>query len=116
MPIYEYRCEQCGHEFEKLQKVSEQGKIQVCLECGAEAAKQLISKVGFRLKGQGWYETDFKSDKEKKKNLATDSTNTNASSSETKTASKSSSNTSDSKSSGSNTASKTSSSQAKSSE
>jgi putative FmdB family regulatory protein len=66
MPIYEYRCDACGHELEVLQKVSET-PLQECPECGKQALKKLVSAAGFRLKGSGWYETDFKRDK--KRNL-----------------------------------------------
>jgi putative FmdB family regulatory protein len=66
MPIYEYRCEACGHEFEQLQKISDE-PLKDCPECGEPALKKLISAAGFRLKGSGWYETDFK--KGAKKNL-----------------------------------------------
>jgi putative FmdB family regulatory protein len=67
MPIYEYRCEVCGHELEKLQKVAD-APLTDCPACGKPTLKKLISAAGFRLKGGGWYETDFKSG-EKKKNL-----------------------------------------------
>ena len=61
MPIYEYRCAACGHEFEKLQKMSDPDPDS-CPECGKKGAvSRLISAAGFRLKGGGWYETDFKS-------------------------------------------------------
>ena len=60
MPIYEYRCDNCGHEMEVLQKVNEPPLV-TCPECAAEALKKKISAAGFRLKGGGWYETDFKS-------------------------------------------------------
>ncbi len=60
MPIYEYRCEDCGHEMEKLQKMSDPALTE-CPECKQDALKKVISAVGFRLKGAGWYETDFKS-------------------------------------------------------
>jgi putative FmdB family regulatory protein len=66
MPIYEYRCDACGHELEILQKMSDE-PLQECPDCGKKALKKLISAAGFRLKGGGWYETDFKSGK--KKNL-----------------------------------------------
>ena len=66
MPIYEYRCESCGHELEKMQKISD-APLTECPACGASALKKLISAAGFRLKGSGWYETDFK--KAGKKNL-----------------------------------------------
>jgi putative FmdB family regulatory protein len=59
MPFYEYRCEACGHELEALQKVSDDPLVD-CPECGRPALKKLLSAAGFRLKGGGWYETDFK--------------------------------------------------------
>lgn len=59
MPIYEYKCDSCGHQFEKLQKISDE-VIRVCPECGTESVRKLVSAPGFRLKGGGWYETDFK--------------------------------------------------------
>ncbi len=59
MPIYEYRCDRCGHEKEYLQKVSDP-LITVCPSCGESAMKKLISAAGFQLKGSGWYATDFK--------------------------------------------------------
>ena len=68
MPIYEYRCEHCGHELEKMQKISD-APLTDCPECGQPALKKLISAAGFRLKGGGWYETDFKKSGDKKKNL-----------------------------------------------
>ncbi|MBL3528258.1 MAG: zinc ribbon domain-containing protein [gamma proteobacterium endosymbiont of Lamellibrachia anaximandri] len=64
MPIYEYRCDSCGHEFEALQKMSDE-PLTVCSECDKPDLKKLISAAGFRLKGGGWYETDFKSGKKK---------------------------------------------------
>lgn len=66
MPFYEYRCEACGHELEALQKVSD-APLTDCPACGKPTLKKLISAAGFRLKGGGWYETDFKGGK--KKNL-----------------------------------------------
>lgn len=69
MPIYEYRCEACGHEFEKLQKISDPA-ITECPICHKNEVKKLISAAAFRLKGGGWYETDFK--KDGKRNLAGD--------------------------------------------
>jgi putative FmdB family regulatory protein len=59
MPIYEYRCEACGHEMEAIQKMSDPA-LTDCPECGQPSLKKLISAAGFRLKGGGWYETDFK--------------------------------------------------------
>jgi putative FmdB family regulatory protein len=67
MPIYEYRCEGCGQKLEKLQKVSDP-PLTDCPACGRQTLKKVISPVGFRLKGSGWYETDFKKG-DKKKNL-----------------------------------------------
>jgi putative FmdB family regulatory protein len=68
MPIYEYRCNNCGHEMEAMQKLADD-PLKDCPECAEPALKKLISPVGFRLKGSGWYETDFKTG-DKKKNLA----------------------------------------------
>ena len=67
MPIYEYRCAECGHELEKLQKISDAPLLD-CPACGKPALQKLVSAAGFRLKGSGWYETDFK--KDRKKNIA----------------------------------------------
>ena len=69
MPFYEYQCNQCNHLFEAMQKISEP-PLRKCPSCGKNALKKLISAPVFRLKGSGWYETDFKSDQEKKRNLA----------------------------------------------
>ncbi|MCM2679688.1 FmdB family zinc ribbon protein [Echinimonas agarilytica] len=70
MPIYEYRCDDCDHELEKLQKMSDE-PLKECPSCGSQGLRKLISAAGFRLSGSGWYETDFKSGN--KKNLAGDS-------------------------------------------
>jgi len=59
MPIYEYRCSSCGHEFEALQKFSD-ARLSTCPSCHAEALVKKISAAGFQLKGSGWYATDFK--------------------------------------------------------
>ena len=59
MPIYEYRCQSCSHELEVMQKLSDP-ELSDCPACGKPELKKLISAVGFRLKGSGWYETDFK--------------------------------------------------------
>ncbi len=64
MPIYEYVCSDCGHEFEKLQKMSD-APLTDCPACEIKSLKKKISAPGFRLSGSGWYETDFKSDKQK---------------------------------------------------
>lgn len=59
MPIYEYLCENCGKELEKIQKISEPPMVD-CPECGKSSLRKKISAVGFQLKGTGWYATDFK--------------------------------------------------------
>jgi putative FmdB family regulatory protein len=69
MPIYEYGCGSCGHTLEALQKLSDK-LLKKCPECGKLALKRLMSAPAFRLKGGGWYETDFKSGDETKRNLA----------------------------------------------
>lgn len=60
MPIYEYACNDCGHELEALQRLSDDPLVN-CPSCGEPALKKRISAAGFRLGGSGWYETDFKS-------------------------------------------------------
>lgn len=72
MPIYEYRCQSCHHELEALQKLSDAALVD-CPACAQPDLKKKISASGFRLKGAGWYETDFKSGG--KKNLAGESGN-----------------------------------------
>ncbi|MBL4743198.1 MAG: zinc ribbon domain-containing protein [Cycloclasticus sp.] len=67
MPIYEYQCGACKHRCEALRKISDE-PLTKCPECGEDELSKLMSASGFRLKGNGWYETDFKSGK--KKNLA----------------------------------------------
>jgi putative FmdB family regulatory protein len=69
MPIYEYQCEKCHHHLEALQKIADK-PLRECPECGRHALKRLVSAPLFRLAGSGWYETDFKSDKETRRNLA----------------------------------------------
>lgn len=59
MPFYEYRCGTCGHELEAMQKMSD-AALTDCPACGEPALVKLVSAAGFRLKGGGWYETDFK--------------------------------------------------------
>lgn len=70
MPIYEYRCEACGHQLEALQKIADE-PLSRCPSCGEHALKKLISAAGFVLKGTGWYETDFKGSKKKPAEQAT---------------------------------------------
>jgi putative FmdB family regulatory protein len=69
MPFYEYECSNCRFYVEVLQKISEQ-PLRKCPSCGKSSLKKLVSAPVFRLKGSGWYETDFKSDQEDKRNLA----------------------------------------------
>jgi len=69
MPIYEYRCQDCGAELEVLQKMSDAPLVD-CRACGKAALRKKVSASAFRLKGGGWYETDFKTGN--KKNLAGD--------------------------------------------
>ena len=64
MPIYEYQCADCGFQTEVLQKISDE-PLKVCPECGEGSMKKMVSAAAFRLKGGGWYETDFKSGKQK---------------------------------------------------
>ncbi len=71
MPFYEYQCAQCGQHHEELQKVSDK-PLRKCPACGRSALKRMISAPVFRLKGGGWYETDFKNDKDSQRNLAGD--------------------------------------------
>ena len=91
MPIYEYQCQSCSHELEKLQKVSD-APLSLCPQCGKEELRRKISAAGFRLKGGGWYETDFK--KTGKKNLAGDSGGSSSSSDSSSSSSSSGSSTS----------------------
>jgi putative FmdB family regulatory protein len=69
MPFYEYECSSCKYYLEVMQKVSD-APLRKCPSCGRSTLKKLVSAPVFRLKGSGWYETDFKSDKEGKRNLA----------------------------------------------
>ena len=69
MPFYEYQCNNCGHSLEAMQKVSDP-PLKKCPHCGKPQLQKLMSAPVFRLKGGGWYETDFKSDQDNKRNLA----------------------------------------------
>ncbi len=69
MPIYAFACDACAHRFDRLQKLSDPDP-DVCPECGASAVKRQVTAPSFRLAGAGWYETDFKKDGDKKRNLA----------------------------------------------
>jgi putative FmdB family regulatory protein len=69
MPFYEYECSNCKFYVEALQKISD-APLKQCPSCKKQTLKKLVSAPVFRLKGDGWYETDFKSEEEKKRNLA----------------------------------------------
>lgn len=69
MPIYEYQCQACQHQLETLQKISDE-PLRDCPACNESALKKLVSASAFRLKGGGWYETDFKTGD--KRNLSQD--------------------------------------------
>jgi putative FmdB family regulatory protein len=71
MPFYEYQCAACGHHHEELQKVADR-PLRKCPACGRARLRRLISAPVFRLKGGGWYETDFKNDKDSQRNIAGD--------------------------------------------
>ena len=68
MPIYEYQCEKCEGTFEAIQKFSDD-PLTECRLCEDGKVRKLVSAPAFRLKGSGWYETDFKKDKDRQKNL-----------------------------------------------
>jgi putative FmdB family regulatory protein len=68
MPFYEYECQACKYYAEVMQKITD-APLTKCPSCGKRALKKLVSVPVFRLKGAGWYETDFKSDKETRRNL-----------------------------------------------
>ena len=79
MPIYAFACQACGHHFDKLQKLSDPDPS-VCPECGAEGdIRRQLTAPSFRLAGSGWYETDFKKDGDRKRNLAGDAAKAEAS-------------------------------------
>ncbi len=75
MPFYEYQCSKCGHEEEVLQKISDE-PLKKCPACGKQTMHKKVSAAAFRLKGGGWYETDFKSGN--KKNVAGDAKGSSA--------------------------------------
>jgi putative FmdB family regulatory protein len=68
MPIYAFECDACGHQFDRLQKMSDPDPTE-CPECGAPKVRRQLTAPAFRLSGSGWYETDFKKDGDKKRNL-----------------------------------------------
>jgi putative FmdB family regulatory protein len=69
MPIYEFECTSCGHHFDRLQKMSDEDPT-ICPTCGLPQLRRKVVAPSFRLAGSGWYETDFKKDSDKKRNLA----------------------------------------------
>lgn len=70
MPIYEYVCQDCGHELEAIQKVADPQLVD-CPACSHASLKKKLTASAFRLSGSGWYETDFKTG-DKKRNLTAD--------------------------------------------
>ncbi len=68
MPIYAFACDACGHHFDRLQKLSDPDP-ETCPTCGKPSVKRQLTAPQFRLAGGGWYETDFKKDGDKKRNL-----------------------------------------------
>jgi putative FmdB family regulatory protein len=68
MPIYAFACEHCGHHFDRLQKLSDPDP-DTCPSCGKTGVRRQLTAPQFRLAGGGWYETDFKKDGDKKRNL-----------------------------------------------
>src|SRR5450432_2862924 len=77
MPIYEYRCDACGHQQEFLQKVSD-SQLTVCPRCGKSTFTKMLSAAGFQLKGSGWYATDFKNSGSKPAAKSTDASKAEA--------------------------------------
>ena len=69
MPIYEFQCNACGHRFDELMRLSDPDPA-ACPACGAAQVQRQVTAPSFRLAGAGWYETDFKGDKDKRRNLA----------------------------------------------
>lgn len=68
MPIYAFECPACGHDFERLQKLSDPDPTD-CPSCGKAGVRRQLTAPAFRLAGSGWYETDFKKDGDRKRNL-----------------------------------------------
>ncbi len=81
MPIYEYQCTHCQHQFDVIQKMNED-PIKLCPQCSQQSVVKLVSAAGFQLKGTGWYATDFK-DKGKPKPTVTENSDTPKASTET---------------------------------
>ena len=113
MPIYEYVCDNCSHHLEALQKMSDEPLV-FCPECGEAGLRKQVSAAAFRLKGTGWYETDFKNSDKKKPAESKGKESGSGSTSDSSSDSASSSGTKD-KSSGASTSSSTTDSSSKSS-
>lgn len=88
MPIYGFECEACGHQFDRLQKLSDADPTH-CPACEKETLRRQLTAPQFRLAGSGWYETDFKKDGDKKRNLAEGGETKSSSGSESKPETKS---------------------------
>ena len=69
MPIYAFECGSCGHQFDRLQRLADADPTE-CPECAVAEVRRQLTAPSFRLAGAGWYETDFKKDGDKKRNLA----------------------------------------------
>jgi len=78
MPIYEYKCSGCNHQFDAIQKMQDE-PIKICPHCSEAKAVRLISAAGFQLKGSGWYATDFKGSAKSDSSTSTTSTETTTS-------------------------------------
>lgn len=96
MPTYEYRCDACGHEFEKEQRISEK-PIKKCAKCGAQKARRMIGGTGFILKGGGWYSDLYSGPSNTAKSSSSESPSESSSSSEPSSSSEKSSSSSESK-------------------
>ncbi|MFA6228945.1 MAG: zinc ribbon domain-containing protein [Rhodanobacter sp.] len=86
MPIYEFECGGCGHRFDRLQKLSDEDPL-ICPVCAAPQLHRRVSAPSFRLAGSGWYETDFKKEGDKKRNLVEGSSGSSAGAGESSAAS-----------------------------
>lgn len=69
MPIYEFECADCGNRFDRLQKIADADPTD-CPACAKPSVRRRVTAPSFRLAGSGWYETDFKKDGDRKRNLA----------------------------------------------
>lgn len=85
MPIYEFECPSCTHRFERLQKVADADPTD-CPECSKAGVRRRLTAPAFRLSGSGWYETDFKKEGDKKRNLTSSETTPSTKSEEAKPA------------------------------